>query len=226
MSIREKYSQIHMGVQVTITCYAEDRVDGDNACKTAFARFAELDDIMSDYRPSSELMRLCARSGQGPVEIGRDLFIVLKKAQEVAELTGGAFDVTCGPLVRVWREARKDYVLPAPEVVEDALRKSGYTNLILDEGRSTAELTLPGMLLDLGGIAKGYACDQAISVLNFHGIESAMVEAGGDIALSDPPPGKEDWTIGILGSPETLNLARCAVSTSGDFEQHLVIDGN
>jgi len=225
MSIREKYSQIHMGVQVTITCYAEDREHGDAACRAAFARVAELDDVMSDYRPSSELRRLCARAGQGPVAISSDLFVVLNRAREVAELSGGAFDVTCGPIVRLWREARERRMVPSAEAIDEARGLTGFQMLVLVSDASTAELRLPGMLLDLGGIGKGYACDQAIVALARQGVARAMVEAGGDIAVSGPPPDHDGWKIGILGAADTLSLHNCGVSTSGDFEQHLDVGG-
>ncbi|MFI5385245.1 MAG: FAD:protein FMN transferase [Fimbriimonadales bacterium] len=277
MSIRVRFSQIHMGVRVTITCHAPDQDVAERASTAAFARFAELDQVMSDYRPSSELMRLCAMAGQGPVKISRDLFVVLRRSQEVAYLSCGALDVTCGPLVRLWREARERRVLPDAETIREARGRCGYRSLVLKEGIQhgvglvagssgddplrSAELQLPEMLLDLGGIGKGYACDEALSVLRAHGVGSALVEAGGDIAVSGPPPETEGWRVLVQGddatpsavpeflakdaedaqSPQrqgplkapllqkdgtgTLVLANCAVSTSGDFEQHLDIDG-
>ncbi|HTQ10860.1 MAG TPA: FAD:protein FMN transferase [Fimbriimonadaceae bacterium] len=225
MAIRERYSQIHMGVQVVITCYAVDRDHGDAACRAAFSRFAELDAMMSDYRPSSELNRLCAKAGRGPVEVSRDLFAVLAMAQEVAGLSDGAFDVTCGPLVRLWRDARESGTVPRESALEEARAKTGFTKLILNRDASTVELVEPGMQLDLGGIGKGYACDHALVALTAHGVTAAMVEAGGDIALSEAPPDHDGWKIGILGSPETLSLRNRAVSTSGDTEQHLDANG-
>jgi thiamine biosynthesis lipoprotein len=97
---------------------------------------------------------------------------------------------------------------------------------MLNAADRTVDLRLPGMLLDLGGIAKGYACDQALLALLTHGVDQAMVEAGGDVAMSGPPPGKPGWTIGILGCDTGgLCLANCGISTSGDAEQCLEVEG-
>src|SRR5437763_12122427 len=108
---RYEYKQYHMGVDVRIVAYAPNQETAERGCTAAFERFAELDSIMSDYRPNSELMRLCDKAGGPPVPVSKDLFIVLKRAQEVARLSDGAFDITCGPLIKLWREARKTHVL-------------------------------------------------------------------------------------------------------------------
>src|SRR5262249_17738235 len=154
-----------------------------------------------------------------------DLFRVLQRAQEVAQRSGGAFDVTVGPLVALWRQARKTAVLPDPAALERARRLVGWKKLRLDERARTAQLTVRGMQLDLGGIAKGYADDEAQRVLKQHGITRALVELGGDIVVSGPPPGTEGWTIrvpnagdedGPAGAPRALRFADRAISTSGD----------
>jgi FAD:protein FMN transferase len=223
---RFRYSQIHMGIQVIVTCFATSRSQAEGACLAAFGRFAELDAIMSDYRPSSELMRLCDQAGRGPVPISQELYEVLAYSQEIAHLSDGALDITCGPLVKLWRQARSAGIPPEKHQVEQARALVGFKNLILDKVGMTAELKISGMLLDLGGVAKGYACDKAQTAIQQMGIDSAMVEAGGDIALSGPPPGKAGWMIAILGrNDEPLCLANCSISTSGDTEQHLDFDG-
>src|SRR5204863_5231810 len=142
----------------------------------AFERIAALDTIMSDYRRDSELMRLCARAGGPPVRVSPDLFLVLRRAQEVAERSGGAFDVTVGPLVALWRQARKTGILPDPAAIERARALVGWQKVQLDAGTSTVRLAARGMKLDLGGIAKGYAGDEAQAVLKKHGIRRALVE--------------------------------------------------
>src|SRR5207244_211462 len=126
---------------------------------------AELDNIMSDYHADSELMRLCARAGGPPVRVSRDLFLVLERAQEVARRSEGAFDVTCGPLIALWRQARKAHALPAPGQIERARALVGWQKVRLDPKKRTVQLLMPGMKLDLGGIGKGYAGDCAQQVL-------------------------------------------------------------
>jgi len=148
----------------------------------------------------------------------------------VSELSDGAFDVTIGPVVRLWRQARKDRQLPDADERAAALKRVGYKHMVLDPKEKTVDLKIPGMLLDLGGIAKGFAADEALKVVSQHGITSALVAASGDIAVSAPPPGKPGWRIDIAPLPgakrtRQLLLKDMAVSTSGDTEQFVEIAG-
>ena len=198
---RYQYTEYHMGVDVRIIAYAPDKDTAERACAAAFERFAALDTIMSDYRDDSELMRLCAHAGRPPVPVSKDLFIVLRQSQEVARRSEGAFDITCGPLVRLWRKTRKTHVLPTPEEIEKARALVGWQKLALDARKRTARLLVRGMQLDLGGIGKGYADDCAQQVLKQYGITRALVEAGGDIVVSGPPPGQAGWKIAVTNAP-------------------------
>jgi thiamine biosynthesis lipoprotein len=188
---------------------------------------------MSDYRSTSELMQLCAKAGGPPVPVSPELFYVLEKAVAVSRLSDGAFDVTVGPVVRLWRRCRRTQRLPEPDQLAAARALVGYQNIRLDAAKRTVQLLKPGMQLDLGGIAKGYTADEALKVLQAHGIDRALVAAGGDIAVSGPPPDQpRGWSIAIApadeserNAPPTLFLHDGAVSTSGDAEQHVVIDG-
>jgi thiamine biosynthesis lipoprotein len=187
---------------------------------------------MSDYQADSELNLLCQKPVGVPVPVSADLFDVLLKARRFSELSDGAFDVTVGPYVRLWRFARKRKVLPKPEELETAKSAVGWRNLELDAVHRTVTLRVPGMRLDLGGIAKGYASDEALRVLRERGISRSLVAASGDIAVSDPPAGHEAWKVGISGLDTTTNavgpmlrLKNGAVSTSGDTEQFIEIGG-
>ena len=189
---------------------------------------AALEDVTSDYRPTSELMRLCARAGEGPVEVSQDLFTVLAHAHRLAERSGGAFDATVGPYTRLWRESRGSGLLPSRKARFAAQRLVGWERMDLDAEKRTAELTKPGMSLDLGGIAKGYALDQALALLRERGLPRALLQAGGDIVVGDPPPEREGWRIKLWGAEpgrEWLTVANCGVSTSGDTEQFVEIGG-
>jgi thiamine biosynthesis lipoprotein len=228
---RFEFTEPHMGTRFQIIVYAVDEAAATKAAKAGFARIAELDGIMSDYRPASELMQLCKKAGGEPVQVSNDLFYVLSKAQQVAERSDGAFDVTVGPVVRLWRVARRTRRLPDADKLKAALDLVGYNNVRIDEKAHSVQLLKPGMQLDLGGIAKGYSADETLKVLEKHGIKSALVAAGGDIAVSAAPPDAKGWTIAIaLLEPKTdpkryLLLHDMAVSTSGDVEQHVEIDG-
>lgn len=221
-----EYSQIHMGIRVNVTLFAKTPERGEEAAKAAFGEFARLEAIMSDYRPDSELMKFCARAGEGPVRVSEDLFRVLDFGQKVARKTRGAFDLTCSPVVRLWRTARREGKLPDPSALDAALSMVDYRKLKLNAQARTAALEKKGMQIDLGGIAKGYACDAAIAKLRQVGVNRAMVEGGGDLAVSAPPPGKEGWTVEILNSGlEPMVLKDAAVSTSGDAYQFVEIGG-
>lgn len=193
---------------------------------------AELDAILSDYQPESELSRLSRTAGSGQaVPLSDDLWTVLRRSQDLAEASDGAFDVTVGPLVRLWRRARRMQALPKEELLAAARAATGYRHLELDERQHTAKLLLPDMRLDLGGIAMGYAVDEALSVLRKHGVARAIMDASGDIGASDPPPGENGWRVGILpldadGPPSRyVLLANAAVTNSGDAFQFVEIDG-
>jgi thiamine biosynthesis lipoprotein len=230
--LRFEFVEPHMGTHFKIIVYAMDQDAARKAVRAAFDRIAALDASMSDYKDSSELMKLCAKAGGEPVQVSDELFFVLTKAVEASEKSGGAFDVTVGPVVRLWRRARRTKKLPDADELKKALALVGYKNIKLDPQNRAVQMLKPGMLLDLGGIAKGYAGDEAQKVLKKHGITSALVAAGGDIVVSGAPPGTEGWKIEIepLDPSEKANakyllLKDAAVSTSGDVNQHVEIDG-
>jgi thiamine biosynthesis lipoprotein len=222
-----------MGMTFEVTLYAADEATANRAAEAAFRRIAKLNAILSDYDPSSELSRLSDTAGSGQaVKLSDPLWFVLHRSQDLAQRTAGAFDVTVGPLVKLWRRARRQKELPDPKRLAEARAAVGYQHVKLDPVSRTATLARPGMRLDLGGIGAGYAVDQALAVLKEHGIQRAMVDASGDIGVSDPPPGATGWKIGIAplekpdGPPSRyLLLSNAAVTTSGDAFQHVEIAG-
>lgn len=213
-----------MGVAVGISVYASDEADARDAGAAAFAEFARLDSILSDYRPSSELSRLSSTAVNTPTEISPTLYDVLQRSQQFTAESGGAFDVTCGAIVRLWRDARKTRRLPAAADLQSARRTVGGLRLSSHDGRSYAEITVPGTRLDVGGIGKGYAADAAMKVLREHGIQSALIQAGGDVLASAAPPGEAGWQFD-LGDGQLERISNIAVSTSGDSEQFVDIGG-
>ncbi len=214
-----------MGVQARIVVYARDAAEAESATAAVFARLDALEQVMSDYRPDSELMRLCARGGEGPVLISGDLHTVLERALDVAEKTGGAFDPTIGPLTALWREARRAHTLPDPSVLTGARARVGWSRVRLDRRARTADLTTPGMKLDLGGIGKGYAAHEAVKTLRARGIGRCLVAIAGDIAMGDAPPDKPGWEIRVGDNDGLAPLHNTCVSTSGDTEQFVEIAG-
>ena len=224
--------ETHMGTLVRITLYASGEQAAKDAFRAAFDRIRNLDAILSDYRPDSELNQITEAAVRRAVPVSEDLFTVLAASQELAEATSGAFDITQGPVIRLWRDARKTGVVPDRAALQEAASRSGFRNLHLDAGHRTVAFDMPGMALDVGAIGKGYAASAAIEVLSGLGIRSALLALSGDLAFSAAPPGQRGWRIGIhsgdpsvVGFPAVLELTNAAVSTSGSSEQHVDIDG-
>jgi thiamine biosynthesis lipoprotein len=160
--------------------------------------------------------------------VSPDLLAVLLLAQDLARRSDGAFDVTVGPLSRVWRAARRRNELPSSRDLESARAKVGHGSLLLDPAARRCRLARAGMRLDLGGIAKGYAADQALAVLRGRGLARALVTLGGEVAAGAPPPGRPGWSVAVRTpgeQPAPLVIHDAALSTSGDAEQWLEVDG-
>jgi len=234
--VRCEYRQTHMGMPFRIVLYAGDQASGDAAAAAAFQRISDLNRILSDYEADSELSRLSKTSGTGAVvPLSVDLARVLERAEEVSRISEGAFDITVGPLVDVWKRARRQRVLPEASRVEAARAATGWRHVVLGhdaDGRRTARLTVPGMRLDLGGIAKGYALDEATRVIKARGIRSSLVSGGGDLFASGTPPGQPGWKVevGELDVPNAppgrvVWLKDRALVTSGDRFQRVELGG-
>lgn len=228
------FEKAEMGVPFQITIFAEKESAASAAADAAFARIEALNVIFSDYEDGSELSRLSQSSGGGKaVKVSEELWTVLSRAQQLAVQTDGAFDVTCGPLTSVWRRARRKKELPSPELIEEMRGRVGFQKMRMDEKQHTVELLAPQMRLDLGSIAKGYACDEAMRILKQKGFPISLIVAGGDTAAGDAPPGRKGWRIEVAAldagessrTPTIIEVANAAISTSGDRFQKLEADG-
>jgi thiamine biosynthesis lipoprotein len=222
----------HMGQTFTLVLYAESDETAEAAAKAVFDRVTQLDRIMSDYRADSELSRLCETSEPGhAVEVSEDLFAVLSAANDISRKTDGLFDVTVGPVVKLWRQARGKKKLPSPEALQAARKLVGYESIALDAKRRRVELMTPGMQIDLGGIGVGWTLDDVSALLKKRGVTRFLIDASGDILCADPPPGRSHWRIEVQPLTEkgeqkvTLKIANCSVTTSGDAFRFVEIDG-
>ena len=229
---RYEYSLPRMGTMFRVELYSADKAEASKAAEAAFARAEELEQIMSDYRPESEL-NLSREATVAPFLISNDLYDVLTKSLWTSQLSRGAFDVSVGPLVDLWRGARKSGRLPNPEEISRAKALVDYRNIELDAARHTVLLKRSGMKLDLGAIGKGYAADQMLAVLQTHGLQTAMVVAGGEVVVGKSPPAQSGWKVDIGtadaiagGASCTLRLGAGAVSTSGDEHQFWEVNGH
>jgi len=226
-----------MGTFARAVVIAEDSSTAKKCIETAFAEIHKVDDLMSDYKSDSEISKLNRDGFKTAVHLSQSTYEVLQKSIKFSKLTDGAFDVTVGPLVDLFHTAEKKQVAPTKEQIDQAKFKVGFEKLKLDDKNRTVQLTVEGMRLDLGGIAKGYAVDKAIEAMQTCVAIGGMVDIGGDIrCFGAPPEGRNHWVIGVQNPdldkdiPEQnlilkLKLTNGAVATSGDYQQFVLIEG-
>ena len=251
---RFEYHGMKFGSDYNLVLYAPDKATADAAAKAAEAEIDRLETVFSDYKADSEISKLSRLSTDGPmpapVPVSDDLYEVLWAAQVLSYDTDGAFDVTVGPYVQLWRRSRRQQELPTSERLAEAAKAVGYQKLKLepwsqDDADSAslkladreapvspkAQLLAAKMRLDVGGIATGYIADRVLVILHDRGIGSAICDLSGDLAIGDPPPDRAGWRIAVrsLTEPDKtsdfLEVANCGVSTSGDTYRFVEIDG-
>jgi len=220
-----------MGTVARIMVVAENQQQAHRAINAAFDEIFHTEELMSDYDPNSQLSKVNRLAFEQPVLVDAELFEVLTAAMLYSSLSDGAFDITIGPVVQLWRKAKEDNAAPAADALQKAKERVGYKKLILNAENTTVRFAKEGMLLDLGGIAKGYAIDKAIEILQDAGVKGAMVDVGGDLrCFGTPANGKKHWLIGLQDPAEdgnillTLNMDDRAVATSGDYRRFVIID--
>ena len=219
-----------MGTKFVITIDEDDREKAQKGALAAFAEADRLNLIFSDYEDSSELSRFSKSSRTGVrFKLSEDLFRVLNHGQKLFHDTNGSFDVTLGPLSRLWRVARFRKTMPPAGKFSAALSRVGSHHLRLFPEERAGRLGIPGMVLDLGGIAKGYAADRMLEVLREAGLARCLLDCGGDLVIGAPPRNSKGWRISIGGRKHpdlpVLLLSNQAVATSGDLEQSVQIEG-
>ena len=219
-----------MGVRFRVIAHGTPKGDWETLDRKVRERVELIDARLSDYRKESEINRLCKTAPHDrPQPVSADLATVLSVARRVYGETDGAFDVTIGPLSQLWRMARKRNRLPAGSAMAQARLRVGMGGVRLADPDSVQCLR-PDLQLDFGGIAKGYAADQIVVLLEEEGIGNCLVDASGDIRVAGHPPGKPDWLVAVADGRrgtvrKRIRLRDGAVATSGDLYQALVIDG-
>ena len=219
-----------------MTIYSTNAATAEESAKAAFARIAEIDAAASDYRVDSDVTRLAKAAGTGDfVAIAPDTQELLKRGCEVAQASGGAFDPTVGPVSKLWRSARRDQTLPSESMRQAAAELVDFHQINMAQPSNAApaaRLGKPGMSLDFGAIAKGYAAEEAVKVLRSRGQPRCLVALSGDIFVGDPPPHSVGWRVAIVsGQDQSQNadgfaiLTNQGLSTSGDAEQVIELGG-
>lgn len=221
-----------MGTLVTFQAFANDKEQVNQAFDAAQKEVERLVNIMSDYDPESELSKINQLAGTGQwSDVSPELWEVLEASDHWYQRTNGAFDASLGALTRMWRKARRQKEIPTPHHIETALQHCGWKHVELDRQQKRIRLTLAGMYLDLGAIAKGYIVDRAFQKLCDKGLKCCMVNAGGNLRCGDAPPNRLGWRIEISSLQEgepplrRIYLQHAAISTSGDLWQFMLIEG-
>ena len=217
-----------MGTRMTVEVWTDTDEQGNQAIDAVLGEMQRLDEAMSTYKPTSEVSRVNAEAAQHPVKITQELFDLLTTAVEFSRITHGAFDITYASVGFMYDF--RAHERPTEAQIKAALPAVNYKHLVLDAKQQTIKFTQPGVRIDLGGIAKGYAVDRGIALLQARGITHAMVTAGGDSRIIGDRFGKP-WIIGIKHPDDPskiiakIPLADTALSTSGDYERYFDENG-
>lgn len=217
---RFEFTEPHMGAPVRLVLFADSAARAESAKHAAYERVKALDGVLSNFRKSE--LRDLAKSPNTWMPVSTDLWMPLAEAHALMLASAGAFDVTVGPLAVQWRMAIFQKRLPRRDAIAALRLRTGPAAMALDPARNAVRLATH-VELDLGGIAKGFVADSALATLAGAGIQYALVDAGGDIALSTPPPGR-DWRVQVAGKG-LLAMHKGGIATSGDSERFVEIDG-
>lgn len=218
-----KYHQVAMGTMVEITLVDDDEEAANKAALRAFHEIKRIETLMSPWVESSDVLRINRSAGKEWVTVSPETIEVIRKAQEISNLSGGGFDITVGPLAELWRKARERGIPPSIEEVQGKLNLINFRDIRMDQ-EGKVFLQKKGMSIDLGGIAKGFAVDKAFELLKSLGYKNLIVNAGGDLRVGgfkvDQP-----WSIGIQNprAPQRImakvSVSDTAIATSGDYEK-------
>ncbi|MHC4658457.1 MAG: FAD:protein FMN transferase [Planctomycetota bacterium] len=227
-----------MGTFARIVAVAPDSSAAQESIEAACEELRKVDNLMSDYKDDSEITNINRNAHKAPVGVGEPTFEVLQKALEFSELSDGAFDITVGAMMDLWRSAAAANSVPTEDELAAARSKVGYEKLALDANAMTVRFAVDGMRLDLGGIAKGYAIDKAVEAMQECGATGGMVDVGGDIrCFGTPPRGRKKWLIGLqdpdkpedwIGASKpslVLKLTDAAIATSGGYRRFVLVEG-
>ena len=224
-------TQFKMDTSMTIKAYGQE---SEAAVKEAFKRIDEIEQIASININTSDISRINNASGSEFIHVHPEILKIIKTAISYSKLSNGAFDITVGPIVQLWGIGTQNERVPSPEEIKDKLKLVGYEKIKINEVDSSIMLAQKGMVIDLGGIAKGYAADEAARIIISHGIKKATINLGGSsvYAIGEKDNNKP-WKIGIQhprkengqGFLGVIQVSNSVISTSGDYERFFIKDG-
>lgn len=225
-------SRILMDTLITISAVSDSGNKAETAIDKAFAEIEKIDNLVNFFSDKSEISGINKNAGKKAVKVSPETLEVIEKAIYASEKTNGAFDVTIGPEIALWDFHKK--IKPEDMAIKQRLQLVDYKALTLYKNPPSAYLKKKGMLIDPGGVAKGYAADRAVEVMKKNGIKSGLVAIAGDIKAFGLRPDSKPWKIGIRNPRQknkddeimaTVDLSDMAISTSGDYERYFIVEG-
>ena len=224
-----KESRIHMGTIVSVTLY--DHKD-TKIIDEVFKRVEDLESKLSINAEGTEIDKVNEAAGKEAVKVSEDAFLNIKKSLEYSRASEGSFDISIGPLVKLWSIGLPEAKVPTEEEIQEAIKLIDYTKVHLNEEERTVFLEEEGMMLDLGSVAKGYTADVIAEILRSHGVKNALIDLGGNVlALGENPEGRP-WNIGVQNPEDTrgeiighLSVENKSIVTSGIYERYIEHDG-
>lgn len=221
-----------MGATWTVAVYGEDRFKEDAAIDDAFEEVRRLDHLLSNYRPDSELSALNRQAADGPAKVSEELFNLLAACREYSRQSEGAFDITVGPLMKVWGFYKGTGRFPHRDEIRTAMGRVGWRKVSLDPAVRTVKFAAKGMELDPGGIGKGYTVDCMAAILKQRGVTSALISAGtSSIYAIGTPPGERGWKVSVRHPKDARRTVQDfylkdeSMSTSGNYEKFFMAGG-
>jgi len=221
--------KFQMGTKVEILVLGKDRAALEKAAADGFGEIERLEQKLSRFREDSMLSRINEAAGAHPVQVDSELFMLIQKSVEVCDESSGAFDITILPVLSLWKFNGQNSRPPSPEEVKDKLALVGCKKIILKKDESMVFLPDPGMAIDLGGIAKGYAADKVAELLQKEGVSAGIVNIGGDMKVFGGRGG--GMAVGVQDPRHTgrviakIYLKDSAIATSGDYERFFIYRG-
>ena len=217
-----------MGTRIYVELWDTDAKHGEAAIDAVMAEMRRIDDLMSHYKPESELSKINQHGADYPVQVDKELFDLIKLSTHFSEITEGAFDITYASVGYMYNFP--EHIRPTEAQIKAALPAVNWRNMKFDEAKHTVFFEHKGMHIDLGGIGKGYAVDRGIDILKSRGIQHAVVTAGGDTRIMGDHMGRE-WLVAIRHPDDPtkvvtrIPLKDAAMSTSGDYERYFDENG-
>ncbi len=229
--VLRKRTTMLMGGRFDISIVAKDSLTAENSIDTVIAEITRIENLISDWKPTSQVSEVNQNAGIKPVKVDKEVFELAQRALQLSEITNGAFDISFAAMDRIWKFDGSMTEMPSAEAIKKSVEKVGYKNIILDSTQSTIFLKLKGMKIGFGALGEGYATNKCRDLMLSKGITAGIVNASGDMTVWGKQPNGKDWKIGMTNPFHTdeifaiVPLNEGAVTTSGSYEKFVVLNG-